>query len=158
MSSSDRLSLAVVVLALVPGLVFVPGMAGATPSFPEVIKSELELAEAPECTLCHQGTPAKGSVTTPFGAAMMSRKLVAYDEDSLRTALAALEGEKTDSDGDGVPDIDALRGGVGAVSQDAGPRYGCNNVSGAPPSAGAWLAFGLALVGLRRVLARRGRP
>lgn len=134
--------------------------ATATPTFPDVIKEDLQLADSPDCTLCHEGTPKIGSVTTPFGAHMMERNLVAYDEDSLRTALKAVDGEKSDVDADGVPDIDELKAGTdpngaGTDGSSDTPKYGCNNVSGAPPSAGAWLAFGLALVGLRRVFKRR---
>ena len=42
---------------------------------------------------------------------MMSRGLVAQNLASLDTALDALAAEHTDSDGDGVPDIDELRTG-----------------------------------------------
>lgn len=117
-------------VALTFGLTFaLPRTAHATPSFPDVIASHLALAEAPACSLCHAGQPARGTVTTPFGTTARSRGLVAYDEASLRLALDAIAGAKKDSDGDGAADIDELKSGEdpnGAFGDDAPvPEYGC---------------------------------
>lgn len=82
---------------------------------------------APGCDVCHQGTQAKGTVTTPFGKAMRERGLVAYDETSLQAAWTQMNG--VDSDGDGVTDIDEIKAGkspnVSEKSAVVLPEYGC---------------------------------
>lgn len=108
-------------------LIAIARPANATPDFPDVVAEHLGLSSPPGCELCHTGTQARGTVTTPFGVSMRSRGAQAYDEDSIRTALDALEAEKKDSDGDGVPDIDELRNG-GNPNGTGGtikPEYGC---------------------------------
>lgn len=135
--------------------------AGATPNFPDVVASHLGLDAAPPCTLCHAGTPARGTVTTPFGATLRTRGAVAYDEAALRLALDALAAEKKDSDGDGTPDIDELRAGDdpnGAAGEVTTPEYGCAIGRGTPaagPGTAAVVALALALAGARR---SRRRP
>lgn len=66
----------------------------------------------------------------------MSRGLVAFDESSLAGALAAAAGERHDTDGDGIPDVDALKQGLdpngssgpGTSLQD--PSFGCASTRG----------------------------
>ncbi|MBX3210692.1 MAG: hypothetical protein KF850_01520 [Labilithrix sp.] len=136
--------------------------ARATPNFPDVVASHLALDAAPPCTLCHVGTPARGNVTTPFGATLRSRGAVAYDEAALRLALDALAAERKDSDGDGVPDIDELRAGDdpnGAPGAVTTPEYGCaigraSAAAGSGTAAVAALGLALALVGTRRARRR----
>lgn len=85
--------------------------AAATENFPPLIASQLSAAE-PSCTLCHN-TPQGGSgtVSTLFGRAMLQRGLTPWDEDSLIAALAQMESEAVDSDGDGVGDVEEVRTG-----------------------------------------------
>jgi uncharacterized protein (TIGR03382 family) len=154
-----------------------PASSRATPNFPGAIQRELQLARAPDCSLCHVGPQQVGTVNTPFGRSMRSRGLVFYDEASLRRALSALRAERIDSDGDGTPDIDELvaggdpnapsGGGGGGEPGDGGtggggggggqepvppaPTYGC----GAAGSAGTFLLLALLLPVLLR---RRRRP
>jgi hypothetical protein len=124
---------------------FASSAAWATGNFPPVVRSQLELSTAPSCTLCHQGTPQVGSVTTPFGKAMRARGLVFYDEEALKNALAALRRDNVDSDGDGTPDIEELQAGrdpnrADAATTDGGPApvvegppeltYGCGVAPG----------------------------
>jgi hypothetical protein len=135
-------------------LVALPRQALATPTFPEVIAQHLGLATAPDCTLCHNGTPGTGTVTTPFGKAMRSRGVHAYDEDSVVTALDALAAEKTDSDGDGVPDIDELKAGTSPNGGSITPEYGC----ALAPGAGGPSASLAAIVVAASLLAARRRP
>ena len=125
--------------------------AWATPTFPSRIRAELELSSLPSCELCHQGTPAIGTVVTPFGTSMRARGLLLADESSLRRALATMESEVVDSDGDGTPDIAELKAGEDPNRNDSGtggevlpdPRYGCGaEVVGGPAMGllgGLWL-------------------
>lgn len=103
--------------------------AAASPIFPGVVQTHLELASAPDCTLCHAGTPGLGSATTPFATSLRSRGASAGNEASLTTALDALAGERKDSDGDGTPDIEELKAGSdpnGAGEGTITPEYGCS--------------------------------
>ncbi len=92
-------------------------------------------------------------MTTPFGTSMRARGLVAQNTQSLDTALDALAAEHTDSDGDGVGDIDELKAGTNPNSAGGGvvppPTYGCFDVTGQPGSALALLPVALAMLLLR---------
>ncbi|MBF5046234.1 MULTISPECIES: thrombospondin type 3 repeat-containing protein [Myxococcaceae] len=132
------------------------GAAHATQNFPGAIRRELGLSYTPDCSLCHVGAQRVGTVKTPFGTSMRARGLVFYDESSLRTALSALRAERTDSDGDGVGDIDELIAGTdpnhapgatsGGEEPPPPPTYGCSAAGAAAP---------LALLALLRLLRRR---
>jgi hypothetical protein len=138
-----RLAIALTVLA--------GGLAQASSIYPPEVRAHLSLSYTPACTLCHNNPGGGiGTVTTPFGKSMMSRGLVAQNIASLDTALDALSAERTDSDHDGVPDIDELKAqtdpnvaGGGAVTP---PTYGCFDVSGQRGSPLALLPVALALV------------
>lgn len=149
--------------------VLVAAPAWATDQFPGVIQTRYSLAAAPACNLCHtNGITAVGTVTTPFGAALRAKGLVANDVASLNTALDALTTGMVDSDGDGVTDVAELMAGtdpnVGAASGDGGTGGGTgggggNTVGPLQYGCGAsvvpeLLAFGL-LVPLLRRRARR---
>ena len=129
------------------------GAALASGNYPGVVAQELSV-DAPACSLCHEGATTFGTVTTPFGAAMLDAGLQASNEDSLIEALATLESEGTDSDGDGVGDIDELLDGTDPNSDgDAiqGPTYGCvGSTRPGNPLAGAAILAMLAGVLLRR--------
>lgn len=147
-------------------VLLVGASAEATPNFPPAVKSELSLSADPACTLCHLGTPMVGTVTQPFGKSLRERGLLFYDVPSLQQALARLEAEAVDSDGDTLPDVEELKAGGDpnfADSENPGggppvfrenfgePHYGC---SAAPSSAGAWWGFGLCLLALLRLSSR----
>lgn len=139
-------------------LLLVGRPANATPEFPDVVAEHLGLASPPDCTLCHNGPQARGTVTTPFGVSMRSRGAQAYDNDSVRTALDALEAEKRDSDGDGVPDIEELKNGgnPNGAGKLIKPEYGCAVRTSRPD--GPWKAGGpLALLLLLRLRRTRQR-
>jgi len=119
--------------------------ATATPTFPGVLASELSLAKTPDCTACHVGVYARGTVNTPLGKALTSRGMVAYDEAKLKTAITALLAARD-------PSILALKGG--APSDLVTPEYGCScAVAGAPARgtlAGAFIAGTLGLAAIAR--------
>lgn len=142
-------------------LVGTPRAALATPNFPEAIQKHLQLASAPDCTLCHIGTPSRGTVTAPFGATMRQRGLAAYDEGSLTTALDALAAEQKDSDGDGTSDIRELKDGTDPNAGAGGsgiitPEYGCAAARMQPTHRGpAFLFIVAGIAVLRRARKRR---
>ena len=140
--------------------------ASATPTFPKVVQSELGLDSPPPCAACHVGGDTRSGDMTPLARSLMSRGLEKGKEASLRTAIAALDAEGTDSDGDGVGDIDELREGTNPSGTDAGfsedlgaatPVYGCTTLSpaGVPRSGLGWILGGLGALFL--VARRRGR-
>lgn len=71
-----------------------------------------------------------GTATTAFATYLRSRGLQAGDAVSLRTALAAARGERHDSDGDGISDVEQLKAGrdpsAGAVDAAPPPEFGCS--------------------------------
>jgi hypothetical protein len=111
-----------------------------TPNFPPAVEADLQMTQQPNCALCHLGGVGQaGTVTTPFGQSMRARGLVAYDETSLRNALAALAGEMTDSDADGVADITELKDGTDPNVPTGGsapivPQYGCETIPRPAPN------------------------
>jgi len=120
-----RICLALAVVALAPS-------ARASDPFPEVIKAQLKLSEAPLCTVCH-ATLIGGlmTVTKPFGRNLMQKYgLRALDIPGLQNAIMKAQENGDDSDGDGVGDIAELIQGTdpnvpeGGVAVDE-PRYGC---------------------------------
>jgi hypothetical protein len=125
-----------------------PLIARATPNFPEAIKQDLGLAAAPPCTICHATNEGgQGTVVKPFGKYLVSRGLAPFDESSLAGSLAAADGERHDSDGDGITDIQALKQGLDPKGSSTGPQieyptFGCN-VTGDGP--GDTFLFGLVL-------------
>lgn len=88
----------------------------------------------PPCTICHAtnngglGTIELSDGGKPFGDAMFNiGELEADDTDLLIKALAKLDADGNDSDGDGVSDIDALRADTdpNVGGNVCGPKYGC---------------------------------
>jgi hypothetical protein len=125
--------------------------AWATPSFPGVIASHLGASAAPACSVCHEGgVTGRGTVTTPFGQAMLARGLVAYDEGSLTRALDAMAQDAVDSNRDGVTDVDALKAGQDPSAGATGavvPEYGCvGSTAHAPANAGLGAAATLLML------------
>jgi hypothetical protein len=129
-------------------------LAHASSIYPPEIRAHLGLSYTPDCSVCHaNGQTGFGTVTTPFGTSMRSRGLVSQNIASLDTALDALAAERTDSDHDGVPDIDELEAGSDPNVAGGGsvppPSYGCFDVTGQAASPLALLPVALALLLLR---------
>jgi len=129
-----------------------PGLATASPPFPEAIKADLSLTYSlgtaaclttttPDChcTICHTGVMGgAGTSKQPFAVAMKTAGLQIENVASLQAALAALEAQKTDTDCDGTPDIEQLKQGrdpnTGAYIDGSGrptpPATPCMSASG----------------------------
>ena len=78
---------------------------------------------------------------------MVEHGLAPFDEAALKSALAAMESEKVDSDGDGVTDIAELKAGTDPNVGKAGtpaplrPEYGCTISRIRPRSGGTPFAL-----------------
>ncbi|HET9157144.1 MAG TPA: hypothetical protein VFN91_10790 [Myxococcaceae bacterium] len=114
-----------------------PLAARATPNFPSAIARDLQLSSPPACTICHAtNSGGAGTVVKPFGKYLISRGLAPFDEGSLAGALAAAAGERHDTDGDGVLDVDALKQGLDPNGSSTptttldDPTFGCASTRG----------------------------
>ncbi|HZW87612.1 MAG TPA: hypothetical protein VFF12_00915 [Myxococcaceae bacterium] len=132
-----------------------PLAARATPNFPDAIARDVQASGAPACTICHAtNAGGSGTVVKPFGKYLVSRGLAPFDEGSLAGALAAAAGERHDTDGDGILDVDALKQGLdpnGSSPRAGGledPTFGCASAQG-----GGETSLFLALVVLLRLAA-----
>ena len=91
-------------------LLAVPSTALASPAYPGTVQRELGLDCTPKCTLCHT-VPTGGftTVNTPFGkTARMQHGLECCNPELLADVLDELRDDETDSDDDGVTDVDEL--------------------------------------------------
>lgn len=110
----------------------------ASSDYPSTLTTELAMPCTPTCTVCHSSSAGgNGTVTQAFGIAMMDNGMTGgSNTTSLQDALAALAAAGTDSDGDGLPDTEALTSGLdpntGADlcgSTVTPPHYGCGKSS-----------------------------
>jgi len=103
----------------------------ATSNFPAAIESDLGTLCRPPCTVCHtNNSGGSGTVTQPFGVAMKDRGLVGGSVAKLQDALARMDADGVDSDGDGILDTQALTDGIdpndgSAFCGSVRPEYGC---------------------------------
>jgi hypothetical protein len=141
----------------------------ASPTYPDDIQQDLGLSYKPACTICHDtNSGGTGTANKPFAKSMKAAGLTGgSNAASLKAALDKLKADKTDSDGDGTPDIDELiagtdpnqAGGGGASTAAPDPTFGCV-AQIAPLGAGgrrAWLPIAVAGAGLLAAAARRRR-
>ncbi len=129
-----------------------------SPTYPPTIQSDLQLAQMPDCTLCHRDDlGGAGTVIRPFGRTLMDRFQLTGNNNValLKAALAGDDAQNLDSDGDGVTDIDELRmetnPNVGLSGVEAGPdvplpETGCALAMRSPAvGASAWFLMFVAL-------------
>jgi len=133
-----------------------PLAARATPNFPAAIARDLQLSAPPPCTICHAtNAGGTGTVVKPFGKYLLSRGLAPFDENSLAGALGAAAGERHDTDGDGILDVDALKQGLDPNGSSTPataleePTFGCASTRGG----GATSTLLMALVVVLRLAA-----
>ncbi|RPH70375.1 MAG: hypothetical protein EHM78_11680 [Myxococcaceae bacterium] len=135
-------------LVLAIAVVAAPVAARATPNFPAAMARDLQLSAPPACTVCHAtNAGGTGTVVKPFGKYLLSRGLAPFDEGSLAGALAAAGGERHDTDGDGILDVDALKQELdpnGSSAPTTGledPTFGCASTRGGEPTTTLLLAL-----------------
>ena len=139
-------------------MIALPRVARAEPTYPAEIQSHLGLNFTPQCTLCHAtNAGGLGTITTAFGNALKARGLTTNIA-TLDPALDALAVANTDSNGDGISDIQQLKNGsdpnTGAhLSNVQQEQFGCGaHIAKLKPSSpGQGLMFAsLALLALSR--------
>jgi MYXO-CTERM domain-containing protein len=143
------------------GLSAAAAPSAASPTYPEAIAEHLDPPCLPQCTLCHRDNVGGfKTVDKPFGLATMDLGLRFATPQRIPEILDELKAAGTDSDGDGVGDVEELENCEdpnGDADLSAGVKYGCfNRVAGAPPSEGGGVAAaGLLSLSLALLLRRR---
>ena len=140
--------------ALCAGIALFAGVASASANYPDTVKTHLALKSAPQCALCHaDGKTGVGTVTTPFGKTARDDGLVLGDTSKLKEVLDQMKTDATDSDSDGVGDIEELIAGTdpnavgGVLVEKPELTYGCTaTLSPGQPGPSSGAALGLALV------------
>lgn len=81
--------------------------------YPELVRDDLALRRAPECTLCHTTeTGRKGTAKKKFVSTLHLLGVPdAYAPDKLAMALGELDACAVDTDGDEIPDTEEIRSG-----------------------------------------------
>ena len=145
-------------------LALIPSAARASDGYPEAMQSDLMLAKAPACNVCHDAAVAPvGAADQPFARSAVARGLVQGDPASLASALKKMRADGVDSDGDGAEDLDELSWGGDPNHADLPPAgrgepasYGCSS-SGGLGKSGPELAVALAMLVTWRRRARDRR-
>ena len=137
-------------------------VAAASPSFPAAVRESLALTVEPSCSLCHQGAPSGTTATSAFVVSARARGLRSSDPASVKSALAKMESDKVDSDGDGVPDITELRKGddpsAAAGQANVEATYGCiASLAPTPPAFNSLMTLGICALVAAIVGRRTGR-
>jgi hypothetical protein len=119
-------------LVLIASVLMPPALAFAKPTYPARIQSHLALSTPPpsDCLLCHGSKQGGGPVVQPFGKSMVDAGLTgSSNQEQLGAALDKLAAASTDSDGDGVPDIEELKAGSDPNPSGEPIQYGCGQIA-----------------------------
>lgn len=158
-----RKSPAVLAVLAMMGIFFSSARARASDPFPGAVRDDLDMPCLPTCFLCHITNPGEaGSAQQPFADSMVNAAGIPSPGDTnwVTAGLAALG--DTDTDVDGMSDIDELKAGRDPNVKGEGDicapevKYGCGaaHVSAAPPTdlgGAAWFVLGgLVLAGVAR--------
>jgi len=144
----------------------VSAAASASPGYPEAMQTDLGLARAPGCDLCHHAAMEPvGAADTLFGKATIAKGLVGADVASLARALDGLREGGVDSDGDGARDLDELSWGGDPNHADVPEggsgepvTYGCSWARGAGGEGWMGVVAGvMGAIAARRARGRGGR-
>ena len=128
-----RLSIA----GLAVALPLAASVAHASPTFPDAVATHLALPTAPDCLLCHVGGRDTANASTarqPFAVTVKAHGARAEDVASLLAALDGVKADKTDSDGDGNPDIAEVVAGTNPNDPASGADP---DAGGVAPTSGA---------------------
>lgn len=165
MSISDRARSTFLFTSVLALGLFVSTSARASPDYPVALAGHLSLSVVPQCTICHQTLAGgTGTATKPFAQYMQSRGLVPENEQSLKTAAEALQGEAASGVSPATGYLAALEAGEDPNdpsgsdgSAPPAPQYGCGAASVAPMRAREPRSLGSALVSVivTILLARR---
>ena len=138
--------------------------AHASPTYPGLLQKDVGMPCAPPCTVCHRDrNGGLYTVTKPFGLSMMAAGLRGQNADQLSAAVKTLSSDKSDSDGDGIPDIQELKAGTDPNSTangnicSEGPVYGCGAHVAPRPGGGGLGAALAALAGFVLLVSMRRR-
>jgi hypothetical protein len=118
-------------------VVLAAGAARASAGYPTAIVEHLAIFYSPPCSLCHvEGKTGPGTAEAPFARSARAHGLEGGDVRLVGIALDALMRDGTDSDRDGVSDIQELLAGTdpnlaGAQSIEvrADPASGCSSAA-----------------------------
>lgn len=92
-------------------LLVLPRSALAKPEFVEPLQEATDAPCLPQCNICHSSVSGGGEPVQPFVESLESVAGEVESEEAIRWAVAQLEQQNIDSDGDGVGDIEEIRQG-----------------------------------------------
>lgn len=87
--------------------------AAASPKYSDRLEERFDMTCAPTCLLCH--TDAQGgyaTANTKFGISLRKAGLSCCDLSDFDDLIDEVEEAETDSDGDGIPDLEELSNGT----------------------------------------------
>lgn len=137
-------------LSVVAAIALAPRIAAANPLFPSAVQAHLGLPYLPPCTICHPNDlGGLGTAVKPFAIAMKGQGLTDPDPSTVGPALDALDAMMTDSDCNGIPDVEQLKDGrdpnapgdyIDGSGKTAPPETGCSSSITTAYGCGAQLA------------------
>jgi len=121
------------------------GAARASPQYPTAIVEHLNIFYSPACGLCHvEGKTGPGTAEMPFARSARAHGLEGGNVGLVAVALDAMMRDGTDSDRDGVSDIQELLAGTDpnvsgnqSIELRTDPASGCSSAR----TGWSWLAL-----------------